>query len=86
MAYAERKFYEDAYINQFHLSTEIFNNAINLLSDSKYKGKMLEKLRRIVNFIDELESMKIQNRAIQLYPRAIRPLTVYPRKLLKNQQ
>lgn len=84
LAYAERKFYEDAYINQFHLSTEIFNNAINLLSDSKYKGKMLENFARIVNFTDELESMKIQNRAIQLYPRAIRPLTVYPRKLFKE--
>lgn len=84
LAYAERQFYENSYINQFYISKDLFNNTINSLSDSKYKGKMLENFARIVSFTDELESMQIQNKAIKLYPRAIRPLTVYPRKLFKE--
>lgn len=81
IAKEERLFYEKSYNNQFLENQESFNDIINKMPDSKPKGKLFENLARVINLHDPVLSQQIQNKAKDLYPRAITPITLLPKKV-----
>lgn len=84
IAEQERLYFEASYDDQYFTFKDSFNSAINSLDDSFLKGKYLENFAQIINSYDFEESQKLQSRARSLYPKALKPNTILPKKITKE--
>ncbi|TCB49318.1 DEAD/DEAH box helicase [Acinetobacter sp. ANC 4779] len=84
IAEQERLYFEASFDDQYFTYKDSFNTAINSLDDSYLKGKYLENFAKVVSVYDFEESQKLQSRARNLYPKALKPNTILPKKITKK--